>query len=349
MSGNEADVRISSMQVLAVLLIGRVIGAFTAAVAGGYRTDDLLGVLCGLPLLWLLGLPAVTLPGGLLAEADALSSRRRVGVRVFYAAFFFCQTALSAGRFDAFFRHVMPSVTGAAPVAALLLIPTAYAVCQGLEGLTRAGSLLAVVCLSALGLTVIALLPHGEAAHVTSPLLSQPQGVARATLSFVIRTPEAAAWGMLSPHLTGSPRRGYRRFCLAAAGACLTVTAVAMAVLGGFMTVTAYPFYTATEVFSLGAFQNLEALQIGVWTLGAFVKTALCLWLCRRCLLPLAPGLAAWWGTALLAAGAAAAALWLAAAPSALPPAVPAVLWVVGVCLLPAGLWISRLRKGAGA
>ena len=84
--------------------------------------------------------------------------------------------------------------------------------------------------------------------------------------------------------LRGSVQRGYPIFCLASTAAIFAIVTVTIAVLGSYGTVTRFPFYTATGVFQLGAFQNLDALQIGVWTLGGFLKSAFYLWLCRHCL-----------------------------------------------------------------
>lgn len=49
--------KVGLAQVVLIMLIGRIIVIFTAAVSGGYTEAEMLSVLLGLPLILLLGIP----------------------------------------------------------------------------------------------------------------------------------------------------------------------------------------------------------------------------------------------------------------------------------------------------
>ena len=345
------NTKVGLAQVVLVMLIGRIIVIFTAAVSGGYTEAEMLSVMLGLPLIFALGIPVILFCRkhrqklGLLEGANALGGSASKIICVVYAAYFFLIGVIGVGKFDFFFGHIMPSMTYHISVAVIILVPTLYAMCKGLEAILRAGSILAVVCLAALILTVGALVPHMEVAYLNSPYLSDPERVLMGVITFVVQTPEIAAFGVLAPCIRGSVRRGYQIFCLLAAGAIFAMVTVTIGVLGNYGAVTKFPFYTATGVFQLGSFQNLEALQVGVWTLGGFLKASFYLWLCRYCLQRAFPVFQKFLPTCGLAVVAALCASAYAGNESRFPVSVLALALALAAVVIPVILLISNSSK----
>lgn len=122
---------------------------------------------------------------------------------------------------------------------------------------------------------------------------------------------------------------------------------VTIAVLGSYGDVTKFPFYTATGVFQLGAFQNLEALQIGVWTLGGFLKASFYLWLCRHCLQKVFPIFQKLLPTCALAVAAALCAAVYSGNESRFPDEILAVALALTAVVIPVILLVAnKSRKG---
>ena len=343
--------KVGLAQAVLVMLIGRVIVVFTAAVSGGYTEAEMLSVLLGLPAVLLLGIPILLFCKrhgqaiGLLEGASALGQPMVKVVSVIYAAYFFLVGIVGVGKFDFFFGHIMPDITQHISVAIIILIPTLYAMTKGLEAILRAGSILAVVCLAALIVTVGALVPHMETAYLDSPYLSELNRVLFGVLNFAAQTPEIGALGILAPYLRGKVQHGYHVFCLASVAAIFTMVTVTIAVLGSYGTVTRFPFYTATGVFQMGAFQNLDALQIGVWTLGGFLKSAFYLWLCRHCLQKAFPIFQKFLPTCALALAAALCASLYSGNESRLPLSVTAAALALTALVIPIVLLFVRVQK----
>ena len=66
----------------------------------------------------------------------------------------------------------------------------------------------------------------------------------------------------------------------------LTISAlsiISFGVLGEYIHTTPYPFYTATQLIELGAFQRLDVIFLALWTVGMFVNVSLSLCALREC------------------------------------------------------------------
>ncbi len=62
------------------------------------------------------------------------------------------------------------------------------------------------------------------------------------------------------------------------------LSVVSFGVLGEYFRLTPYPFYTATQMIEVGAFQRLDAVFISLWTVGMFVNISLLLYSLRETL-----------------------------------------------------------------
>lgn len=350
--------KVGLAQVVLVMLIGRILVVFTGAVSGGYTEADMLSVLLGLPVVALMGIPILLFCKkhgqsiGLLEGAECLGKPVGKMISMIYAAYFFLVGVIGVGKFDFFFGHIMPRMPQNLSVAVIILVPTLYAVLKGLEAILRAGSILAVVCLAALAVTVGALVPRMEIANLVSPYLSDWNRVIFGVLNFAAQTPEIVALGVLAPYLQGSAKHGYHVFIFSSTAAIFTMVTVTIAVLGSYGVVTKFPFYTATGVFQLGSFQNLDALQIAVWTLGGFLKSSFFLWLCRHCLAKVFPIFQKLLPTCVLILAAALCAAFYSGNESRLPLGVTAIAAAAVVVVIPVVLLFAqrkRPKEGAAA
>ncbi|MBQ3693065.1 MAG: GerAB/ArcD/ProY family transporter, partial [Clostridia bacterium] len=63
----------------------------------------------------------------------------------------------------------------------------------------------------------------------------------------------------------------------------LALSIISFGVLGEYLHTTPYPFYTATQLIELGAFQRLDVIFLALWTVGMFVNVSLSLSALREC------------------------------------------------------------------
>lgn len=154
----------------------------------------------------------------------------------------------------------------------------------GIQAIARASTPMSVFSALCLIAFAVALLPEMRWFHFAP---QQSEGMVRACQKAVQdlpRTAEVAAIGLLYPYIKGSRVHACGWFSGLTALFSALVTITAVGVLGSFVGMTAYPFYTAVAAARIGILQRLDVLVTAVWLGTFFIRFTLFIrLLCERC------------------------------------------------------------------
>lgn len=273
--------RISGGYLTALLLSSRLSNCLLlpADKATGLSIGDRLAATAlGGVFLFLLFVPTLCLLRGTRRTVvdEAYRHGRIVGRAVggAYVALCLFVLCLDVVQFCDFAETVMPAAVSVTALAVSLVLVAFVASFYGIRTLARTA--LPVAAFSALTLIVlgVVLLPEMNALHFP-PLSPRPFGILTAALGELPRTAETVAIGLLYPYVKAAHARALAAFSLWTVLFTALVSTTALAVLGDFAAVTAYPYYTATTAAGLGVFQRLDLLVTAVWLGTFFMRLAL--------------------------------------------------------------------------
>lgn len=288
----QAKPMITAGQLYAMLFTSRIMLTLTLAnewqgISGGwdYPITILLGFLidaaAAIPLLMLLKLYP---DNNILQNAYYDAKWYGIAVTIIYEIYFIWQAGRTVGRFDIFVSSVLSPRAGNVYFVILIVLAAVYAVFMGLEGLTRAVGIFAVFLVLSLVAITIALVPQFDLHSALPIMTADKQQYAANSIKTAGFMPEIAALAVLAHRVKKKSVGKFYAWLGITAVACAGITAVPMLVLGQYSRQKMFPFYIVSTIARFGSLERVDAVTVGLWALGMFVKTSLFLMLSDICL-----------------------------------------------------------------
>lgn len=190
---------------------------------------------------------------------------------------FICVHTLSL--FNIFVANVMSPKVSLFVLSFAVTLVSCYGAYKGLEGLVRsAGIILFLICISIIFL-VIALVPSISTLNYIPLMYNGPEQAINGTLLMLSKSSSLAAMAMLLPLVKGNVKKGMIFLNIAIYLSISLFILLIVGALGDYLKIHIFPVYAATSMAQLGMFKRLNALYIGIWTTGLFIKISLFIFL----------------------------------------------------------------------
>lgn len=194
---------------------------------------------------------------------------------IIYALYYLFVSCHTLSLFNVFITNVMNPNTPLIALSVAIILASCYGAYKGIEALARAsGIILFIICIALIFL-VAALLPHIDTVNYTPLMYSGTKQVSGGILLMLSRTSCIPAMAMLLPMVKGNIKKSIFVWNTATYAVVALLIFVMVGALGDYLRTQMFPVYTATNVAELGILKRLDALYLGIWASGLFIKISL--------------------------------------------------------------------------
>lgn len=279
-------------QLFGMLFISRMIVNITYnpyMASTGDVIDHLLSAGIAYLLTFLLVIPVYLLyrrrPGMNLADNAYFLVGKPVAIAVVvvYALYFLLVSCYTLSLFDSFVTNVMSPKIPILMLSIAIVITACYGAFKGIEALARSSGIILIGVCIALIFLLCALFPEIEPENIPPFLYDGPQSMINGTFFMISRTSCIPVMAMLLPLVKGNVKKGIFMWNTATYLVIAAMIFTIVGCLGDYLKTQVFPVYAATSIAEIGMFKRLDALFLGIWTTGLFVKMALFIYLISAC------------------------------------------------------------------
>ena len=200
-----------------------------------------------------------------------------------YAIYYIFVCIYTLSLFDDFVANVMNPKTPIILMSSAIMLTAAYGAYKGIEALVRTSGFILFLIVVASLFIIITLLPNIDKLNY-EPLMYYGNGnVVNGILLMISMTSCIPAMAMLIPLTKGNVKKGILLWNIAVYFSISIFIVVIVGALGDYLKTQMFPIYTATTIAGIGFLKNLDALYLGIWTTGLFIKISLFLLLFSMC------------------------------------------------------------------
>lgn len=263
---------------------------YNPMLAGGNNMwDHILSAAVSFVLVFIMVIPVYKLcsiRGGIdVANASYLFLGKAGAIICFiYALYFAFVSIYTLSLFDSFVSNAMSPNIPVLALSFMVTIVSCYAACKGIEGMARASFFILILVIFSFIFITIALLPQVDIKNFTPLMYDGNRQVVNGIILMLSRTSCIPAMAMLFPYAKGNKKRGIVVWNIAVYATIAILITVIVGTLGDYLKTQSFPIYTATCVAEIGILKKLDALYLGVWLAGLFVKMSLFIYLISACI-----------------------------------------------------------------
>lgn len=204
-------------------------------------------------------------------------------IAVVYLLYFLIVSCYTLSLFDLFVGNVMSPQTSLFALSLAVLVTACYGAFKGLEALSRTSGIILIGVLASIVFLVCALIPQTDPSNYTPLFYDGMEKTVNGVLLMISRTSGIAVLAMLLPFARGNVKKGFIVWNTAVFAVIVIMITLIVGALGEYLETQIFPIYAATSIAEIGMLKRLDALYLGVWTTGLFVKLALLLYLMSLC------------------------------------------------------------------
>lgn len=287
----EKKVTISVAQLFVLLFISRTIVNITYSLYiadTSQMWDNLISTVISFFLTLLMVVPVYLLykrdkPHSILDQGYMAFKKFGAAIAILYALYFIWVLCYTLSLFDLFVTDLMNPKISSAVLSFGVIIASIYGAYKGIEALGRTSGLILIAVLAAFVFLVCALTPQIDPLNYKPLFYDGASGTVNGVLLMLARNSCIPALAILLPFAKGNVKKGIGWWCTAIYGSSALVIFLVVGVLGDYLSTQPFPVYSATSVAQIGVFQRMDAVFLGVWTAGIFIKCALFLYLVSLC------------------------------------------------------------------
>lgn len=287
----EKKVTISVAQLFVLLFISRTIVNITYSLYiadTSQMWDNLISTVISFFLTLLMVVPVYLLykrdkPHSILDQGYMAFKKFGAAIAILYALYFIWVLCYTLSLFDLFVTDLMNPKISSAVLSFGVIIASVYGAYKGIEALGRTSGLILIAVLAAFVFLVCALTPQIDPLNYKPLFYDGASGTVNGVLLMLARNSCIPALAILLPFAKGNVKKGIGWWCTAIYGSSALVIFLVVGVLGDYLSTQPFPVYSATSVAQIGVFQRMDAVFLGVWTAGIFIKCALFLYLVSLC------------------------------------------------------------------
>ena len=205
-------------------------------------------------------------------------------ITIIYSIYFMLICAYTLSSFKIFIENVMDPPISFFVLSTSLIIFSCYAASKGIEAIARSASLILFFTSIFLIFIGVSLFKIIDFTNFKPFFFDGYQSVTNGTLFMISRMSCIPAMGMLIPMSNGNIKKGIIVWNLSILFLMSSLIFLVTGVLGELSEIKLFPIYTSTSVAKVSKFENLDALFLGLWTSGIFIKLSMFINLSSECL-----------------------------------------------------------------
>ena len=206
---------------------------------------------------------------------------------IIYAIYFLWVLCYTISLFDIFVTDLMNPNISSISLSIAVVVASVYGAIKGIEAIGRTSTIIFFAILIVFIFLAVALFPQVNSNNL-QPLF---YGGAKTTLQGVVfmlgRNSCIPVMAVLISMTKGEKKkikRGIFFWSFSIYGFSTLFIYLTVGVLGKYyLSTQAFPIYTVASVAQVGIFQRLDAVFLGAWTAGIFIKTSLFIYLVSIC------------------------------------------------------------------
>lgn len=167
---------------------------------------------------------------------------------------------------------------------AVALICCYYAAFKGLTSISRSGTIFFVLTVLSLLFICASLIFKINTLNYSNIFLADGSGIPGSILPLIAQSSSIPAVFMFAHRINGSIKKPLYLWIIISYVVIFVISVISCGVLGEYLRFTPFPFYTATQLTEIGAFQRLDVIFLALWTIGLFVNVSLSLFALRETL-----------------------------------------------------------------
>lgn len=283
---------ISVPQLFSMLFINRLVVEITYSrlmSGGNYFMDNVLSAIISFILVFVLITPIYYLfkmDQSMNVIDNSYESMGKIGgiIAGIYAIYFIFICVHTIALFKVFLSNVInPSVSTEVLLTAMAIF-ACYGAYKGVEGLARASGIIIFFMILAIFFIGIFLLNTTDPLNFDPFLYNGTSSLFGGVLFMVSRSSSIPALAVLLPMAKGNVKKGIILWNTSIFSLIIVSVLLMIGSMGDFLKTQMFPVYTAASIAKIGSLQHLDALYLGIWTMGIFIKLSLFLMLSGECI-----------------------------------------------------------------
>lgn len=204
-------------------------------------------------------------------------------ISIIYALYYILISTYTLTVFINFVSNVINPPIPAILLSFTLVLASCYGASKGIEGLARASSLILFGIVISGIFIVISLLGSLEKENYTPLLYNGLNSMWSGVMYMISHMSSISAMAMLVDRSKGSLKRGIVMWNTSIYLMIALIIILMVGSLGDFLQTQLFPLYTAVSVAKIGTLRNIDALYLGIWTMGIFVKISMFIMITMDC------------------------------------------------------------------
>lgn len=214
----------------------------------------------------------------------------RVGtvIAIIYAVYFVWVLCYTLSLFDLFVTDLMNPKISSVALSLAVIGASIYGSYKGVEALARSSSIVFISIVALVLFIVCALFSQVDKLNI-EPLFNNGVNATVDGVLFMIARNSCIPVMAVALSLTNGGntkiKKGIFWWCFGIYATSAVLIYLSVGVLGRYYLATqTFPIYTVASVAQIGIFKRLDAVFLGVWTAGIFIKSSLFIYLVSLCI-----------------------------------------------------------------
>lgn len=194
---------------------------------------------------------------------------------IIYALYYLFVCCYTLSLFNIFVRDVVNPDISLFMLSLCVILAASYAACKGIEGIARACTIILFIVCVAISFIVFTLLPQIDVMNYSPLFLYGFDDALNGTFYLVSLSFYVPLAAIIMPFAKGNLKK-----TLVIANALIYllfifVVIIVTGALGDYIKTQSFPIYTATSVAEISVFKRLDAIYLGIFTLGLFITVSI--------------------------------------------------------------------------
>lgn len=282
---------ISAAQMFSMLFISRLVVETTYSAVmseGSSLWDHILSSFMSFILVFILLIPLYYLFGmdeskDILDNSYELIGKSAHIISFIYVVYFMFTCVHTLALFKIFLSNVINPPISTEILLTLMVLSACYGAYKGVEGIARTSGVVLFFIIGAIIFMGISLYSEIDIINFDPFLYEGNESMFGGVMFMISRSSCIPALTLLLPMAKGDVRKGavvWNAGVYSLIGAVIFLMTGAM---GDFLQTQLFPVYAAASIAKIGTLEHLDALYLGIWTMGIFIKLALFLMLSGEC------------------------------------------------------------------
>lgn len=283
---------ISAAQLFSTLFIGRLIIILTtnAQLAGGGNfIDNVFSSLLAMALNFILIIPIYLLHRrrptlNIIDDSYFLFGKFGMIISLFYGIYFIAVNWYYLSFFQLFIENVIDPQTPVWLISVAVLVVACYGAYKGVEAIVRVSGFILIAISAGLIFIITTLSFQIDPINYEPAFYEGNRQMIMGMVLYLARSTGFAMIALLLPITKGKKKLGFSIWNISVYLAMAIILLVMVGAVGDYLKTQLFPVYAATSMAEAGPFQRLDAVYLGMWMMGLFIKIALDLFLVSLCI-----------------------------------------------------------------